>query len=187
MLVVDGKVETDFSKITTDMTLHVVASSVEDGDGIADRVMHYCQDNNIAYKSSVPDSAFMDADGLDDVKLITAFNAQNSTANPPTIEPAKAIPADAVTASGSGLDPHISPANADLQAARVATARNVPVEKVKALIAQNTDKPDLGFLGDAGVNVLKLNLALDKEAPMPTAAPTTAPTTEPATSPATKP
>ncbi len=71
------------------------------------------------------------------------------------------VPADAVTASGSGLDPHISPANAALQAARVAKARNLPVEKVKELIESNTEKPDLGIFGDAGVNVLKLNLALD--------------------------
>jgi K+-transporting ATPase ATPase C chain len=71
------------------------------------------------------------------------------------------VPADAVTASGSGLDPHISVKNAELQAARVAKARNLSVEKVKELIAASTSRPDLGILGDAGVNVLKLNLALD--------------------------
>jgi K+-transporting ATPase ATPase C chain len=73
----------------------------------------------------------------------------------------QAVPADAVTASGSGLDPHISPANAALQTARVAKARNLPVEKVRETIEANTAKPDLGIFGDAGVNVLKLNLALD--------------------------
>jgi K+-transporting ATPase ATPase C chain len=71
------------------------------------------------------------------------------------------VPADAVTASGSGLDPHIRPANAALQAVRVAKARNLPVEKVRELIEANTDQPDLGILGDAGVHVVKLNLALD--------------------------
>jgi K+-transporting ATPase ATPase C chain len=71
------------------------------------------------------------------------------------------VPADAVTASGSGLDPHISPDNAALQSARVAKARNLPVEKVRELIDANTTGPDLGVFGDAGVNVLKLNLALD--------------------------
>jgi K+-transporting ATPase ATPase C chain len=71
------------------------------------------------------------------------------------------VPADAVTASGSGLDPHISPENAVLQAPRVAKARGVSLEKVKELIRLNTDEPDLGFLGDPGVNVLTLNLALD--------------------------
>ena len=71
------------------------------------------------------------------------------------------VPADAVTASGSGLDPHISPANAELQASRVANARNLPVEKVRELIEAHTDRPDLAMLGDPGVHVLKLNLALD--------------------------
>ena len=71
------------------------------------------------------------------------------------------IPADAVTASASGLDPHISPTNAALQTARVAKARGMTPEKVNELITANTDKADLGFLGMDGVNVLKLNLALD--------------------------
>jgi K+-transporting ATPase ATPase C chain len=71
------------------------------------------------------------------------------------------VPADAVTASGSGLDPHISPENAALQAPRVAKARGLPVEQVQALIAKYTDNPDLGVLGESRVNVLELNLALD--------------------------
>ena len=72
------------------------------------------------------------------------------------------VPADAVTASGSGLDPHISIANAELQAPRVAKARNLPLEKVLALVRANTDAANLKILGDAGVNVLALNLALDE-------------------------
>ena len=71
------------------------------------------------------------------------------------------VPADAVTASGSGLDPHISLRNAELQASRVANARNLSVDKVRELIRFHTDNPDLGILGEAGVNVLTLNLALD--------------------------
>ncbi|HTL55451.1 MAG TPA: K(+)-transporting ATPase subunit C, partial [Candidatus Limnocylindrales bacterium] len=71
------------------------------------------------------------------------------------------VPADAVTASGSGLDPHITPANAELQAPRVAKARGLLLEKVRSMIAQQTVSPDLGILGDPGVNVLELNLALD--------------------------
>ncbi len=73
-----------------------------------------------------------------------------------------AVPADAVTASGSGLDPHISPANAAWQIARVAKARNLKEEQVREMVRQYTDAPNLGFLGDPGVNVLRLNLALDQ-------------------------
>jgi potassium-transporting ATPase KdpC subunit len=72
------------------------------------------------------------------------------------------VPVDAVTSSGSGLDPHISVANAELQAARVAAARNMSVDAVRTLIADHTDGRSLGFLGEPGVNVLQLNLALDR-------------------------
>ena len=75
------------------------------------------------------------------------------------------IPADAVTTSASGLDPHISPANAEMQAARIAAARGVPVETVRAVIARHTEGPTLGFIGQPRVNVLTTNLALDAAIP----------------------
>ena len=76
------------------------------------------------------------------------------------------IPADIVTGSGSGLDPHISPEAADAQAARVANARHMSVESVRSLIAANTEDRQLGVLGELRVNVLLLNLALDRAAQM---------------------
>jgi potassium-transporting ATPase KdpC subunit len=74
------------------------------------------------------------------------------------------VPVDAVTTSASGVDPHISKANAAIQAHRIAAVRHVPLARVNALIESNTDGRFLGVIGEAGVNVLELNLALDKEA-----------------------
>jgi K+-transporting ATPase ATPase C chain len=74
------------------------------------------------------------------------------------------VPVDAVTASGSGLDPHISVANARLQAPRVAAARTMPLDEVLRLVDENTTGRTLGILGEEGVNVLTLNLALDAQA-----------------------
>lgn len=77
----------------------------------------------------------------------------------------QAVPVDAVTVSGSGLDPDISIANARLQAARVAEARGIPVSRVRALIDEHTTGRTAGVLGEPRVNVLMLNLALDRVAP----------------------
>jgi K+-transporting ATPase ATPase C chain len=77
-----------------------------------------------------------------------------------------AIPADAITASASGLDPEISPANAIAQAARVAKARGASVDTVESLVAANTERRDLGVLGEPRVNVLRLNMALDQQYPI---------------------
>jgi potassium-transporting ATPase KdpC subunit len=137
---------------------------IVDFDGIEDRIVHYCLENDIPYESSVPLDQFRDSHGdLDDVKLIKAFNDDKT----PLLFTAKVpIPQDAVTASASGLDPHISPANAEIQAARVAKARGASADHVKQLISQFTDRADLGFLGEPRVNVLKLNIALDQRFPM---------------------
>lgn len=72
------------------------------------------------------------------------------------------VPVDAVTASSSGLDPHISPEYAAIQVARVAEARDLSVDQVRELVAAHTNGPDLGYLGESTVNVLELNLALDR-------------------------
>jgi K+-transporting ATPase ATPase C chain len=87
---------------------------------------------------------------------IASYRAQNN------LDTNTPVPADAVTASGSGLDPHISLRNAELQAPRVAKARGLSLDKVRELILANTDSADLGILGESGVNVLALNLAFDQ-------------------------
>jgi potassium-transporting ATPase KdpC subunit len=138
-------------------------NEVVDFDGINLRILHYCLDNDLPYESSVPLDQFKDAKGdLDDVKLIKAFNDDKA---PLIFKPKAPIPADAVTASASGLDPHISPDSARVQAARVAKARGIQVDQANQLVAQFTEGPDLGLLGEPRVNVLKLNLAMDQQFP----------------------
>ena len=87
---------------------------------------------------------------------VEAYRSENG------LSEADAVPADAVTASGSGLDPHISLRNAALQTPRVARARRLPEDKVREVIKQCTAAASFGTLGEDGVNVLRLNLALDK-------------------------
>jgi potassium-transporting ATPase KdpC subunit len=88
---------------------------------------------------------------------IAAYRAENALAE---TEP---VPADAVTSSGSGLDPHIGVANARLQAPRVARARRLPLDRVLALVARHTNDRSWGLFGETGVNVLLLNRDLDRE------------------------
>jgi K+-transporting ATPase ATPase C chain len=138
-------------------------NEVVDFDGIADRVVHYCVENGIPYESSMPLEQFRDEKGgLDDVKLIKAFNDEKS---PLVFRSKEPLPSDAVTGSASGLDPHISPRNAELQAPRVAKARGVAVDQVRAAIGQHTEGRFWGVLGEPRVNVLELNLALDRQLP----------------------
>ena len=92
---------------------------------------------------------------------VADYRAQNGL---PTNQ---SVPADAVTSSGSGLDPHISPVNAALPVGRVAKARGLKSEQVEQLVRQYTEGPNWGVFGDPGVNVLKLNLGLDLLTPPP--------------------
>ncbi len=95
------------------------------------------------------------ADGFDGVKqLAEIYRAENG------LDVSVTIPADAVTRSASGLDPHVSPENAKLQANRIAEARGLTVEKVREIIERNTERPALGLFGEPRVNVLRVNLDL---------------------------
>jgi len=136
-------------------------NEIVDFDGIKLRIVQYCVENGIAFDSSKPLAEFTDARGnLDDMALIKAFNDEKA---PLTFVPRTQLPADAVTGSASGLDPDISPRNAELQAARVAKARRASVEQIQALVARRTRGRTLGILGEPAVNVLELNLALDEQ------------------------
>jgi K+-transporting ATPase ATPase C chain len=187
--------------VTTAPTTTVAIATTQPGmalqyDGIRLRTIHYALDNGLSFKlynvkpdgtkTEAPLAMYIDpASGSPlDVALVDAFPHPSSDPADKVVliaadfkKPdgtAVMIPADAVTASGSGLDPHISPANAALQAQRVADKRNISLKEVRDMIEEYTDKPDLGILGDPGVNVLRLNLALDAKHPVP-AAPTSAP------------
>jgi potassium-transporting ATPase KdpC subunit len=97
------------------------------------------------------------------IDRVKASAAQFRQENPKFTGP---IPADLLTASGSGLDPEISPAAAEAQAARVAESRQTTIDQVRRIITSHTRPSDLGLLGEPRVNVLELNLALDKQFPM---------------------
>ena len=99
--------------------------------------------------------------------LIDRVNA--SVAQLKTENPAQPAPIDLVTTSGSGLDPHITPATANFQILRVAKARGISEARLRTLIARHTEGRQLGFLGEARVNVLELNLDLDAQFPGKTA------------------
>jgi K+-transporting ATPase ATPase C chain len=90
---------------------------------------------------------------------VKAFRAENPAFS-------GAVPGDAVTASGSGLDPHLSPEAVDAQVERVAAARGMTAEALRQLVAANTEDRQMGVLGEPRVNVLKLNLAVDAAAPL---------------------
>ncbi|MEU8761971.1 potassium-transporting ATPase subunit C [Streptomyces sp. NPDC048659] len=117
---------------------------------------------NTQYKLILSGATNRSGDNADLIKWVTDAKAavvkDNSTAGY-TVKPSD-VPADAVTSSGSGLDPHISPAYAELQVHRIAERNGLPVAAVERLVAEHTDGRILGFVGEPRVNVLQLNIAL---------------------------
>ena len=99
-------------------------------------------------------------------KLVDRVNADLKTARPDTTGINGPAPSDMVTTSASGLDPDISPATADVQVARVAAARGASPDRVRQLVAENTQGRQFGIFGEPRVNVLKLNLSLDQAVPL---------------------
>jgi potassium-transporting ATPase KdpC subunit len=132
----------------TDPTCVPVQATDKNGKPVSDKA------GNPVYEKNKDGTYVCDPDTVP--QRLLAYRAFN------TVPAGVKVPVDAVTASDSGLDPDISPANAMLQAPRVARARQLPVAQVIALIGAHTDNPQLGFLGEKTVNVLDLNLALDK-------------------------
>ena len=128
-------------------TCEPVTSTDPDGKNLLDQAGRPVYDHNpdgsrVCDPSTVP-------------QRVLAYRAFND------LRPNQPVPVDAVTASGSGLDPHISVANAQLQARRVATSRNLPPSQVESLIRRHTEGRQWGFLGERAVNVLELNVDLD--------------------------
>ena len=115
---------------------------------------------NGSHAKDAKGNAIFDPGNFDGIKdLVAAYRSANG------LKDSDPVPADAVTRSGSGLDPHISLANAQAQAPRVAKARSLPLAQVQALVVKHIEGRDLGIFGDPGVNVLLLNRELDAVTP----------------------
>lgn len=134
----------------------LIGQSFQDADGQALPQYFQSRPSAAGYDAGASTGSNL---GPENADLIDSISANRSAFD--ALNGAGAVPADAVTASGSGLDPDISVATAERQVERVAEARGIPVSEVSALVAEHTLPRDLGYLGDPRVNVLELNRALD--------------------------
>lgn len=140
----------------------LIGQSFTDADGAALPQYFQSRPSAAGYDAGASSGSNLGPENPD--LLASIAQRRQAVADLEGVDPAS-VPADALTASGSGLDPHISPAYADLQVARVARERGLDEGEVRRLVAAHTAGPDLGYLGEARVNVLELNLALDALAP----------------------
>jgi len=138
----------------------LIGQSFTDAKGVA--LPQWFQTRPTAYPDSPYDGAASAASNLgpDNADLLKTVQQRRAAVAAANGVPPADVPSDALTASGSGLEPYISPAYAALQVDRVARARNLPVDRVRALVAANTAGRQLGFLGEPRVNVVTLNAAL---------------------------
>lgn len=155
----DGSLVTDADGAVVGSSL--IGQSFTDADGAA--LPQYFQSRPSAAGDGYDGSASSGSNyGPENPDLIAAIEERRAAvADLEGVDPAE-VPADAVTASSSGLDPHISPEYAELQVPRVADERGLSADEVRGLVAAATTGPDLGILGAEAVNVLDLNLALDR-------------------------
>jgi K+-transporting ATPase ATPase C chain len=155
----DGSMVTDAGGTVVGSSL--IGQSFTDADGVP--LPQYVQSRPSAAGDGYDAAASSGSNlGPENPDLVAAVEERRAAvAELEGVDPAQ-VPVDAVTASGSGLDPHISPAYAELQVPRVAAERGLSQDEVRGLVAAATTGPDLGILGQAGVNVLELNLALDR-------------------------
>lgn len=155
----DGSMVTDADGTVVGSSL--IGQSFTDADGAP--LQQYVQSRPSAAGDGYDAAASSGSNlGPENADLVAAIEDRRAAvAELEGVDPA-AVPVDALTASGSGLDPHISPDYAELQVPRVAAERGLSEDQVRDLVASATTGPDLGVLGQAGVNVLELNLALDR-------------------------
>ena len=149
------------SPLPDDRGSALIGQSFTDADGEA--LPEYFQSRPSAAGDGYDGTASSGSNlGPENTDLLTAIEDRRAAIAEREGVPAASVPADAVTASGSGLDPHISVAYALLQVARVADARGIPEQEVRDLVESRIQGRDLGFLGEERINVTELNLALDQ-------------------------
>lgn len=164
-LVVTGLAQLLFPRQANGQLIHkdgkIVGSSII-GQGFSGRAYFHARPSNAGTGYDAANSNGSQL-GPTNQKLIDRVKGDVATAQ--ADNPGESVPIDLVTASGSGIDPHITRAGAEFQLSRIAKERGTTVDRLRAIVAQHTESRQLGFLGEVRVNVLELNLDLDQQFP----------------------